>query len=293
METNEMTLLQKDSIKELLLDYGKRYSSMNRAAESLKGVSAATISAIINNKYESISDMMWRNISAQIGGNNDGWQIVETPAFKDMMFALKDAQDWKNVTWVVGEAGCGKSTAASLYRKEHREVFVILCSEDMRKSDFVREMALQIGISTDGYCLRDVLDMVITRLSCMRSPLLIFDEGDKLTDTVFTYFISLYNRLEAKSGMAFFSTSYIKRRMAYGLQYNKKGYKEISSRIGRKFYDIEPTTEADVYAICKANGITTQEEVKKIIKDVASCDYDLRRAKKAIHKTKRIAATRH
>ena len=49
---------------------------------------------------------------------------------------MNDAQIVKNVTWVVGEAGCGKTTTAKLYASEYGEVFYILCSEDMKKSDF-------------------------------------------------------------------------------------------------------------------------------------------------------------
>lgn len=50
------------------------------------------------------------------------------------------------------------------------------------------------------------------------------------------------------------STDYIKRRVDNGLRYNKKDYKEINSRIGRKFFDLNATSRNDVYAICQANG---------------------------------------
>ena len=68
-------------------------------------------------------------------------------------------------------------------------------------------------------------------------PLLVFDEGDKLMDTVFYYFISIYNALEGRCGIIFLSTEYIKRRMSIGLEYDKKGYDEMFSRIGRRFID--------------------------------------------------------
>ena len=114
-------------------------------------------------------------------------------------------------------------------------MFYILCSEDMKKSDFVREIAKQVGAPTDGTNLRDMLEYAISMIAFLNNPLIIFDEGDKLTDSVFNYFISIYNRLEGHSGIVFFSTDYIKRRMENGLRYNKKGYKEINSRIGRRF----------------------------------------------------------
>ena len=81
---------------------------------------------------------------------------LETSAYQEINFALDDAQRWRNVTWVVGEAGCGKTTTARLYTEEHKEVFYILCSEDMKKGDFVREIARKVGIKTDGHNIREV-----------------------------------------------------------------------------------------------------------------------------------------
>lgn len=284
-ELSELTVEEKDKVSEKLLAYCKRYPALAYVAANLKGVSVGTISNILNRKYENISDKMFRNILSQVDINSEGWQVQETEAYKEMMFTFKDAQQYRNVTWIVGDAGCGKTTAAKMYLSENRNVFYVLCSEDMLKRDFVFEMARQIGIPTDGYKIRAVLDMIIEKLINTYKPLLIFDEGDKLTDNVFNYFISLYNLLESNAGMVFLSTSYIKRRMENGLRFNKKGYKEINSRIGRKFYELEPTNANDVYAICVANGVEKESDIKDILNDASSCEYDLRRVKKAIHKT--------
>ena len=281
---------QKQQIKEALAAYMAKYPSRNKAAQSLKGVSAPTISSIMNDNWVNISDDMWRNIAAQVcTGVSGEWQIVATSAHQEMNYVLDDAQRWRNVTWVVGDAGCGKTTAARQYEAEHGEVFYILCSEDMRRGDFIRDIARRIGIRTDGYTLRDNLDAIIAALVQMQHPLLIFDEADKLSERVFHYFIDLYNRLEERCGIVFFSTAYIKRRIKMGLRYDKKGYNEIDSRIGRKFFELEPTGPNDVYAVCAANGVNDKAVISGIIREVEECDFDLRRVKKAIHKAKRIS----
>ena len=203
---------------------------------------------------------------------------------------LADAQMYKNVTWMVGDAGCGKTTAAIEFRRTHRNVFYILCSEDMKRSDFVREIAKQVGAPTDSTSnLRDMLDYALGMIGFLQNPLLIFDEGDKLTDCVLNYFISIYNRLEGRAGIVFMSTDYIKRRVDNGLRYNKKGYKEINSRIGRKFFDLNATSRNDVYAICQANGLTGEAEIRRVLKDAETSDNDLRRVKRVIHAQKRRA----
>lgn len=287
---NELSNKEKDVIRENLRAYVAKYPSQNKAVGSLKNVSVGTVSNIVNGKYENISDEMFRNIAAQVGSRSKetGWQIVETSAYQEIRYALDDAQHWRNVTWIVGEAGCGKTTTARLYTEENREVFYILCSEDMKKGDFVREIAHKVGIKTDGHNIREIWSLILDDVIQMEAPLLIFDEADKLTEPVFHYFISLYNKLEDKSGIIFMSTDYIKKRIERGLRYQKPGYKEFFSRMGRKYFELEETSPTDVYSICVANGVQDKKKIDEVIRDAESCDFDLRRVKKAIHRAKRM-----
>ena len=60
------------------------------------------------------------------------------------------------------------------------------------------------------------------------------------------------------------------------------------SRIGRKFFDINVATEQDVYTICRANGLTDMAEIKRVQREAAQGEYDLRRVKRVVHACKRI-----
>lgn len=288
-----ITKQDKDAIRDALMAYCENFPSRNRASESLQGVSAAVVSQILNTKYDTISDDMFGRIASQIGFSFDSWAICESENFRLATYVMADAQMYKNVTWMVGDAGCGKTTAAIEFRRTHRNVFYILCSEDMRRSDFVREIAKQVGAPTDATSnLRDMLEYALSMIGFLQNPLLIFDEGDKLTDCVLNYFISIYNRLEGRAGIVFLSTDYIKRRMEGGLRYNKKGYKEINSRIGRRFFDLNATSRNDVYTICRANGLTNEAEIMSVIRDAEASDNDLRRVKRKVHAQKRLAEQR-
>lgn len=287
----EMTNNEKQLIADKLRAYVAKYASQNKAVASMKGTSAGTVSNILNGKWENISEDMWRKVSdlvKSVGDKDGGWQIVETQAFHDITLALRDAQDYKNVTWVVGEAGSGKTTTARIFGEENKEVFYILCSEDLHKGDFVREIATKMGIRTDGYTVRELWMTIQDELIQMDAPLLVFDEADKLIESVFQYFISLYNKIEDKCGVVFLSTDYIKTRISRGLRCKKRGYKEFYSRIGRKYFELEDTTPQDVFAICSANGLTDRKDIEEVITEADGCEFDLRRVKKSIHRVKRI-----
>ena len=62
-----ITETNKTQIQERLSDYAERFGSQNKAANSLRGVSAATVSQVINANWELVSDEMWRNIGTQVG----------------------------------------------------------------------------------------------------------------------------------------------------------------------------------------------------------------------------------
>lgn len=275
---------EKERITEALRRYVERYPSQNRAARSLQGVSAGTVSQILNGKTELVSQEMWRRVAAQVTDRRpEGWQVVETTGYQQVAFALGDAQRARVATWVTGEAGCGKTTAARLYAAEHAEAYYILCSEDMHKADFVREIAQRLGVGTLG-TVRELWEAVLEALVQQEAPLLIFDEADKLSEGCFHYFIALYNRVEDRCGIVFLSTDYIETRIRRGLSCRRAGYKEIWSRIGRKFFALDATSREDVRAICVANGLTERGQIAKVLAEAEGCGYDLRRVRKSVHR---------
>lgn len=287
----KLTIEQKNEIRTLLQEYVSRFPSQNRAANSLVDVSAGTVSTIINGKYDTISDEMFLKIKSQIAPRKaDDWQLCETMLYKELNTLLEDAQLYQNVAWAVSPAGSGKSTTANDYAARHENAFVISCSEDMKRGDFIRELARVIGVNVSDMSLRIALERVTKYLLTLDNPLLIFDEGDKIPDVVFYYFITIYNRLEGHCGIIFMSTNYIKRRMEVGLSYNKKGYDEIHSRICRKFIDLTPANSFEVAAVARANGISDEKVIKAVVKDAAMCNFDMRRVRREVHKQKRLAA---
>ena len=281
-----METTKKDQIVEKLREYIARFDSQNKAANSLKGVSSATISQMVNSNWELIKDEMWRNVAAQIGMNDGEWVGVETRDFKIMTRLMQDAQLHSNVYAVTGAAGTGKTFAARQFASSNRRVYFIQCAEFWNKKMFLQELMAAMGRETAGLTIGEMMYDVVSELKKQQNPLIVFDEADKLADFVLYFFITLYNQLEDQAGIVLCATNYLEKRINWGVKLNKKGYNEIYSRIGRKCVTLKGLSASDISAVCMANGVTEKAQLQEIIADSES---DLRRVKRKIHALKNIA----
>lgn len=278
-----MTNQNKEQIVLELERYVARYDSQNQAANTLTGVSSATISQLINRKWDKVKDEMFRNVAAQIGYNPNRWEVVETRDFKTLTRLLTDAQQHSNVFAVTGEAGSGKSLAIRQYANTHKRAHLLQCNEYWNRKYFLAELLTAMGRDYSGLTVAEMMMEVVRRLKAQESPLIIMDEADKLTDQVLYFFITLYNQLEDHCGIVLVATDHLEKRIKKGLRLNKKGYKEIYSRIGRKCIELKGVGSTDITQVCAANGITDRKDINEIIKD---SEGDMRRVKRKIHALK-------
>jgi DNA transposition AAA+ family ATPase len=277
---------QKQNIAGKLAEYVEKYESQARAARSLKNVSAATINHILNGKWELIKDEMWRNIASQIGYREEKWNAVEIRDYKMLKSLLNDAQENSIVFAVTGEAGTGKSYALRHYAENNKNAFLLQCNEFWNRKTFLQELLTVLGRDYGGYTVVEMMNEIVRILKVIDQPLLIFDEFDKVSDQILYFFITLYNQLEDHCGIVLCATDHLAKRVKRGLKLNKKGYKEIYSRIGRRFIELKGVSSSDITAICMANGINAREEIKLVIEE---SEGDLRRVRRKIHAIKRAA----
>lgn len=275
-----ITEIEKTNISAALREYCAQKGSQNKAANSLDGVSSATISKMLAGDWELINEVMWRSVAAQIGYAKKSWNIVETRNYRALQTIFADAQENSLVFAIHGESGFGKSCAAGIYAENNANVFVLSCAEYWNRKMFLSELLKSMGRISTNETVAVMMQTIINALKKMETPLIIIDEADKLNDKVLTFFITLYNSLEDHCGIILMATNYLEKLVENGLRQNKKGYKEIFSRIGRKFIKLEDTSTDDVVSICVANGVTDKPTIKKIIED---CDGDLRRVKRKVH----------
>lgn len=283
-----ITNVQKEEIRAKLTQYLTLFPSQNRAANSLKNVSSSTITQILRGNWGSVSDEMWRNISAQIDtAEESGWQTVETGPFAVITETLEDAQRNSIVYAVVLGAGKGKTSTTKAYEAKHKKlaknVFRLVCAGFWNKKRFLQELMRAMGLQNFGYSLGEMMDKITAHLKRTDHPLLILDEVDKLSDEILYFFITLYNEFEDRCGMVLFGTSYFQKRIERGVEINKRGYEEIYSRFCRKFIQVPENTEDDLRRICFANGITDELTVTEIVNE---SEGDIRRLKRKVHAAK-------
>jgi|BioPla2DNA2_1021312.scaffolds.fasta_scaffold17681_2 DNA transposition AAA+ family ATPase len=275
METTE-----KRNITESLLAYCERFGSQNKAANSMKGVSSATISQILNGNWDLITDDMWRNIASQIDFNRKKWAAVGTSLYKKVTAILDDARINSLVMPIIDDAGTGKTFALKRYAMENKRVYHLSCSEFWNKRAFLAELLASMGRNYAGGNILEMMNEAVRVLKKQDSPLLIIDEADKLSDAVLYFFITLYNQLEDECGIVICATGYFEKRMSRGLRLKKKGYEEIWSRLGRKCIYLGGVNANDIAAICEANGVTSAKDIDYVISE---SEGDLRRVKRLTH----------
>ena len=282
-----ITTEEKLKIKECLQTYCEQKGSQNKAANSLNSVSSATISKLLAGDWELINEVMWRSIAAQIGYKSKTWVVIETSNFKDLIQIFSDAQENALVMAVTGEAGSGKTVASNAYAEANKNVYVLKCNEYWNRKCFMQELLKTMGKSIYDTTVSEMMNTIVHELKRKSTPLIIMDEADKLNDQVLYFFITLYNQLEDHCGIVMLATDYLEKKIKRGLRLNRKGYKEIYSRIGRRFIALKTTNITDITGVCIANGITDKKDIKDIASD---CENDLRRVRRKIYATlKRIA----
>ncbi|HHT23141.1 MAG TPA: ATP-binding protein [Bacteroidales bacterium] len=269
----------KKEIVDKLIAYCDRYESQNKAANTLKGVSSATISQMINGKWKLIAENMWRNVASQIGWREHEWNSAVTSNLRELNSFYTTAQEQSMVLAITAEAGTGKTWGAREYCSNNRSAYLIQCNEFWSKKTFLAELSRVVGIDNRDLTMGEMMQDIVWQLKSDNKPIIILDEADKLSDGILYFFITLYNYLEDQCALVLQATDYLEQRMKSGLRKNAKGFPEIWSRVGRKCIKLDGVSADDIRNICLANGLTDERDIEVVVND---SEGDFRRVKRKI-----------
>lgn len=266
-----LTNVQKNHVAAKLEDLKKSFGGVNKLGTKA-GVSGGTISNIINGKYDNISEKLWSQIINNFGIRFDGWQVAETTNFRRMRDSINYARAMRWMIAVSHRAGSGKTATIRTYAELDTTggVFVVEAKEWARR-EFLLNMCQQLGIDPGkGYQTIHVLGEKIIRFFSQRQavkPVLIIDEADKLKPSALRFLIPFYNELEDKCSIVIAGTDNLEKEIKRGVNYNKKGYDELDSRLGRQFIHLIGATMKDIKAVCASNGVHDEGLQREIFEE--------------------------
>jgi len=276
-----MNYAQKQQIVNALNELRRKHSQ-NKLAVRL-GISSANVSNMINGKWDRISDEMWQKVAARLD-LREAWNTAETRTFKKLTQLMDVAQKRSMSIAIVGDAGAGKTHAYKHFEQTRENVIYVQCAFHFTQRTFIAELLRALGKESAGLRLVEMIQLAVRTLQRMNKPLVILDEADKLKDSPFMLYIDLYNQLEGHAGFVLSGAPFLKIQIEKNAKRDKRGYREILSRIGRRFILAEPATLADIKKICQANGLA-DADYNRIY---AESGGDLRRVKRVVEKYREL-----
>lgn len=137
-----------------------------------------------------------------------------------------------------------------------------------------------MGKNSGGYSVYEMMSAILETILSVENPIIIIDEADKISDPLLYFFITIYNETEDKCGIVLQATDHLKKRILKGVSMNKKGYKEMYSRIGRKFVELPANNQGELKKIAQLNGVSDDFELNRIVNE---SEGDIRRVKRLVH----------
>jgi hypothetical protein len=218
------------------------------------------------------------------------WNTAETSVFVHITTQLEHCQLASTTGLFCDAAGIGKTHAGNEYALRNENAWYIDCSQVKTKSQFIREMAEQIGVHPYGR-LRDVRQQLIAVIIATKKPLFILDEAGDLDYPGFLEIKSLYNATEHQCGWYMMGAQGLEHKMERMRSHSKVGYEEIYDRFGARYQSMTGNMDSatrslmlrhQASAVLKANmpGVG-KKQADEILNN---CALNLRRLRKEIIK---------
>jgi len=251
-------------------------SSQKKVANKA-GISNATISQMVNGKWELIADEMWRKVSVTLR-IEDSWNTAVTSNFKLITELVGASKQLHMSIGISYDAGHGKSHAYKAFERMNQNVIYVECKNYWSKKSYVKALLTACGMEVFG-TTEEMIEAFIGHVMELEAPIIIIDQMDKLKDPQMDLFMDFYNDLYNHCGFVLSGVPALKKRVLKGVQRDKIGYCELWSRIGRKFIALDPTSFQDVQLICKANGVDDEDVIERAY---AESQGDIRRVRRSV-----------
>jgi len=272
-----METQQKQQISLEVAQMAEKLSQQKIAVKA--NVSAATINHIINHKWEMIKDEMWRKV--QVALKIDlGWNHADTSNYMNLMALLRITQNGGMSIAISMKEGRSKSHTYKRFERSNENVILVECKNYWTKKTYVQSLLRSAGLPSEG-TVGELIENFIEHVRTLANPIIIIDQADKLKDPQLDLFMDFYNDLEGHCAFVLSGVLALEKRVLRGVQRDKVGYRELYSRVGRKFIALPNFTLRDAELVCNANGIEDQDLIMQIFN---ASEGDMRGLKRGIEK---------
>ena len=249
----------------------QKLGSASKVAQKC-GINGGALSSILSGTYGADETHMLGTIAEALGYKETSWNIVPSiNNYRRIVAAFNDAREESMWFAISNKAGSGKTgTLQDIYQNDTSGAVVYLQAEEWSARQFIIELVKStIGISELKGSYKSIPKLIALVAQYFNhltfsQPVLLIDEADKLRPAALRTLISLFNKTEDRLGLVMSGTENLEKEIENGVKLRKKGYDEISSRIGRTYIHLKGATENEVAAICGANNITETFIQKRI-----------------------------
>lgn len=250
---------QKAKILEAKKAFCSAKNISNNKLAVMTGISTSYLSQMDNGQWENPSEEVWRNLKRSvIDCDNEDIALVKTTNFQKIKSSCEKAKAHKQMIYLEGCAGWGKTTALKQYYEKNSHVYFVKYSGYGAKSLF-QSIAKQLGIDYEVR-LEELVTSVIEVFQGMKEALLIIDEASDMykNEGVLRQLRTLRNDTMQNLGIVLAGCEYFEPKMKKALERSKVGIPEFHSRIN-VWAKLHQPTPVEYEAISKNNGVNFSE----------------------------------
>ena len=218
------------------------YPSDSKHAASLS-ISSAVYSQLKAGQTERVlSEANWISMARRLGVElrpGMEWKAAQTATFRYIWAQLTACQNGSLSAIMCDMPNIGKTFTAREYVKQHRNAVYVDCGQVKTKTQLVKQIAKEFGVSCRGQ-YKDVYEDLVFYLKTVDTPLIILDEAGDLKNEAYLELKALWNATERQCAWYMMGADGLKARIERSVDMKMVGYTELLSRFGDRFCKVTP-----------------------------------------------------
>jgi hypothetical protein len=189
-----------------------------------------------------LKDTKWMQLARALGvvGSARKWNTVKTEVFQTIEEEVLFCKAHSKSRIFVDDCAIGKTYTAKYLAATLPNAFYVDCSQCKTHPQFLRALALAIGVDHKGV-LQDVADGIRFCLRSLEQPIVILDEAGDLNAAAFLDLKSLWNATEGVCGWYMMGADGLRAKIDRGYNNKRLGYAELFSRFSESYSSVVPS----------------------------------------------------